>query len=396
MSVLRKIDDQSPNDQAFDDMPAQPADTPRRGRYPRDEAPNMSIGDEPLHPRQPGRGGLRSGRGRMGGRGGRGGMRQGGPGRGGSAAPQRSGPRSRGRYRDEGLGLSEAGGQGVLPDAASNEEEGGRWDAGIFIDWYEDQFHSEREARGYEEMLQNTMNLMQKRDEIYKAQESVEVKQDPEGEEAKSVEVALKGLDEDIKTAVEAAGRSKDKMYAPHESTGVEIGEYDRNTGPLPAGEGGLGHTMEDTLRYLSKREGHIFRDPRLLAKRLISGELVKFKSHTERRQVHSALQDVANDPHEGAKKEWRDVKFAPLDSETRRAVVRQTILGKDGSLGAQEGRLVEAGKVRGGQHVLDTARRLCGGHYRGEQTQMVLRAVESLLPDEKPGQQGQRQARTG
>ena len=281
-----------------------------------------------------------------------------------------------------------------LEEAAENDIGDGPLDPREHLYDYDSQFTSDAELTGYADVMDRTSKLLARHKNIREVQKSPAVAQNPNGDVAKRCEVELRELDTGIKEALDAMQRMKDAAYVPHRPEGVSLKEfYRQKVGAAAVGDGGAGNVVEDSLRHLARRDGHKWQNPRHLAQRLISGEFVKFRSHTERREVMEALQLEAQE--QGGRLEWKDVKFSPLEAEARREVVRRAVQGDSKNDRSQEGELVEAGRMKGPQDVVKTAERLVGGQYRGEQVEMVRRAIEELLP-QQAGQQGgqQRQVR--
>lgn len=259
------------------------------------------------------------------------------------------------------------------------------------LDEYSDQFASEKEEMGYEEVFGQTQKLLKQTRKIRAVQEKPEVKNNPQGDVAKQCEMELRQLDDGIKTALQTMLTLKDQAFVPFKPDGVNVKEfYKSQTGAAGAGDGGVGNVMEDSLRYLGGREGHKWQHPRDIASRLAQGELVKFKSHTERKQVLAALQNVAQEP---GKSEWRKVKFQPLTPEARRSLAQRAMFGQSAGIGRQQEPLLEAGQLKGPQDVMNSARRVATGQFRGPQMQAFLQTIGELLPQDRgrPQQQARK-----
>ncbi|KAL9053042.1 MAG: hypothetical protein Q9162_005030 [Coniocarpon cinnabarinum] len=266
-----------------------------------------------------------------------------------------------------------------------------------YLEEYRHQFHSEAEGRGYERVFFQTRDLLARRKQIASVLKKPEVRDNPNGEMAKRCEQQMRELDDGIRDALQSMQDAKNQAYVPHQPAGVDLPTLNRSKlGGAATGDGGVGNATEDAVRYLAHRPEHVYRDPKLLARRQVSGEFMKFQDHTERRRVQEALQNLA---HEEKQPEWKKAGFAPLEPEARREAVRRMVAGRSLGVGPQEGRLVEAGKMAGPGDVLEMARRLAGSQYRGEQTEMLLKGIGELLPQgggQRPGQQRQqKQAET-
>lgn len=247
-------------------------------------------------------------------------------------------------------------------------------------DHFGEQFVSEWDKRGYAEAMDQTSALLERVESIEKTQQEHKTDQNPQGEIALRCEEQLRDVDEGIKRAIETLEEYQDKALVPHKPQSIDLDQfYRRNIGAVPAGPAGAGMVLEDGLRYLGDREGHTFKYPRDLAKRLIAGEFVKFKSHTERREVIEALQRLADE--KDAPKEWKKVTFMPLEPAARNDVAHRLVQGQTVGDAARKGELIEAGKMKSPQNVLDTVSRVAGGHYTGGQMQKLLQTVGEMLP---------------
>lgn len=265
-------------------------------------------------------------------------------------------------------------------------------DGYMFLDdHYSEQFVNEWDTRGYGETMDMTSNLLERIANIETVQKEQKTAENPRSEIAQRCEEELRDVDEGIKSAFLRLERTRDEALVPHKPDSIDLdGFYKKNIGAVTVGSGGSGNVMEDALRHLGAREGHTFQYPKELARRLIAGEFVKFKSHTERKEVVEAIQQVANEKN--APPEWKKVKFMPLDPSARKDVAQRVVQGQSMGDRARQGELIEAGKMKGPQDVLDVASRLAGGHYPGAKMQTVLQTIREMLPSDRP-RQGQQQA---
>ena len=247
-------------------------------------------------------------------------------------------------------------------------------------DHFSDQFSGDMEKRGYGEAMEQTSVLLDRLESVEKLQKGYKKDKNTQTEVDLRCEEELQDIDKGIIKALEAFEDYRDKNLTPHKPESIDLDDfYRRNIGAVAAGPGGNGMVLEDGLRYLSNREGHKFKYPKDLARRLMAGDFVKFKSHTERREVVEAIQQLANE--KDAPKELKSLKFTPLDPAARKDVANRLVQGRSTGDQVRQGDLIEAGKMKGPQDVLDTATRLTGGHYNGTQMQTVLQTIGEMLP---------------
>ena len=248
---------------------------------------------------------------------------------------------------------------------------------------FSENFVNEWDIRGHAEAMEQTNELLDRVNQIEKVQQDHKTEESPDGEMAMKCNDALADVDEGIRKALVTVDATTDSAMQPHMPETIDMDNFYRGkVGAVTAGAGGGGNVVEDGLRRLGDREGHEFVFPKILAKRLIAGEFVKFKSHTERKEVLEAIQHLAQ--QKDAPSEWKNVKFLPLEPSARKEAVQRMVQGSIVGDGVRKGDLIEAGRMKGPQDVLDTAKRLAGGHYPGGKMQTVLQTINEMLPRDR------------
>lgn len=152
--------------------------------------------------------------------------------------------------------------------------------------------------------------------------------------------------------------------------------------GDIAVGSQSTANVLEDDLRYLAKREGAEWQDPRELALKLIQGELVKFRDVPEKREVLKLAEEMGYTP--GQEPGTENIGFEEVDGAARKALVKRLVAGqyKDANDAKVTGKYAQG------------VARLLGGNatYRAEGKQQLLKTIMELMPED--GQAGRRQAR--
>lgn len=182
--------------------------------------------------------------------------------------------------------------------------------------------------------------------------------------------------------------------FIPESSSRNELlhGSYNASTIAASNFEG----VVEDRIRQVAEPgQQESFRDPVSLAHKMMRGQLVRFKSQTEKAAVEENAKQIAERMTKNyvrSKKLSQDEVqpsplshgFAPVPENVRKAMVERLVAGKydtDGTL---------QGKEKHKQPVLNEIAKMAmkNGTFLGSDGDRFLRKVQSLLPAVQSGQQ--------
>lgn len=180
--------------------------------------------------------------------------------------------------------------------------------------------------------------------------------------------------EEGITYALQLLAETKDKVYPVHEPGDIDMRKYFKDAiGNVANGGGGVGNTVEDSLRYLGGREGHEWRDPAVLARKVVRGEFVKFVSNREREEVEIKLKqlEVSRSTKKGGQGGELGVRFAPMDMQTRNVVASRLVAGRGTDLADKD---LESPVER-------QAARLVNGMWPAQAKGTMLQTIRDHLP---------------
>ncbi|KAL9110053.1 MAG: hypothetical protein Q9227_005392 [Pyrenula ochraceoflavens] len=159
-----------------------------------------------------------------------------------------------------------------------------------------------------------------------------------------------------------------------------------------------LEESLSESLRWLSRRFAHGHEPTTQLARRLLKGDLVQFKSERERADIEDLARQLALEDADrinaaaGDEREYIppvEVDFQPLEKSDREELVGAMVRGNYKATGGVVGQLQEQkGKGKGNTVVEGIARNLAGNEtYRGEEKGKFMKKLESMMAVMAPRQ---------
>lgn len=186
-------------------------------------------------------------------------------------------------------------------------------------------------------------------------------------------------LDADIEAGLEQLVRTQEEVSPRHLPQPVVDAAFRGDVGDVPVGKVGMGRVVEGGLRLLANRVGHEWEDPKQLARRLVAGELVKFRTVNEKNTVVKLAAQMSKEAGGEA------VGFAPLAPEARKALMERLV----------QGRYERPGDAALKSNVMRNIARLTNGNptYPAASRETLLKTIQSMLPAERAAVPQRKQA---
>lgn len=251
------------------------------------------------------------------------------------------------------------------------------------LEQFDEHFRTDSEFDDYERLMKVVEDAYEVKVAATEVQARAETQNDAAGM-AKAKEM-FQDCDAAVSKAMRDLMAAIDDVNPIHEPTELDVERLSAGrTGRVPVGKGSMGLVAEDAMRYIADRREMKFADPKMLAKRLLDGQLVKFTNVYEKMIVTRIAQSM--DASSG-KKRSEQVDFSPLAPAAQGDMVKSIIGGRyeDPSDAKLEG------------DVAKNIARILGNNatYPRSAKHTVQQTIQALLPANKP-QTSQKRAKVG